>query len=135
MHSLVPASSASPSTTLSSFDSSLTDPIISTLTAMRPRPSLAPCSDTLLAHNFRLMAATNGALETTRGLFEKGLGKDVADKWEYFSCDESRVAKPDPSVYQNIWKKLGVAEGGEKNGWFIAAHTWCVERPSWRPQR
>ncbi|BGP26161.1 haloacid dehalogenase [Rhodotorula toruloides] len=124
MHSLVPASSASPSTTLSTFDSSLTDHIISTLTAMRPRPSLSPCSDLLLSHDFCLLAATNGALETTRGLFEKGLGKDVADRWEYFSTDEARVAKPDPSVYVNIWKKLGVEEGAEKEGWFIAAHTW-----------
>ncbi|GAA6053933.1 hypothetical protein JCM3770_004629 [Rhodotorula araucariae] len=122
MHGLVPPP---PSPLTEAPPPSLTDPILSSIPELPPRPSLAGASALLLAHGgFRLLAATNGALATTRGLFVRALGADVADRWEYFSCDEGRVAKPAPEVYRDVWKRLGVQEGDEKRGWFVASHTW-----------
>lgn len=94
---------------------------------MDPRPSLAPASALLHASGtkskFRLMAATNGELDSTRGLFRRALGEEEARKWDVFSCDEVRVAKPREEVYEAVWRRLGL-EGEERVGWFVAAHTW-----------
>ncbi|GAA5889018.1 hypothetical protein JCM8208_007745 [Rhodotorula glutinis] len=120
MHGLVPSSSAS-----SPLSSSLTDPVISRIPALDARPGLAAASSLLLSHGFRLLAATNGGLDTTKGLFARALGDDEAQRWEYFSCDEDKTAKPAPGVYRDVWKRLGVDEGDEKkHGWFVASHTW-----------
>ncbi|GJN92813.1 hypothetical protein Rhopal_005851-T1 [Rhodotorula paludigena] len=126
MHGLVPASAASSGErNPSQLPESLLEPIISAIPSLPPRPGLVQASELLLSGNFRLMAATNGALETTRGLFAKALGETKAQRWEYFSCDEDRVAKPAPSVYRDVWRKLGVdADAEKKHGWFVASHTW-----------
>ncbi|GAA6064104.1 hypothetical protein JCM10212_003667 [Sporobolomyces blumeae] len=119
MHGLVPASSAS------AIGPDLLEPVLSTLPKMRPRPGLVECSDVLqTSDKFRLMAATNGALATTKQLFENALGNDAAGKWEYFSCDQDKVAKPAPTVYRDVWKQLGVERDADKKGWFVASHTW-----------
>lgn len=122
MHGLVPSSSAA-----SPLSSSLTDPVISRIPTLDARPGLSAASSLLLSHNFRLLAATNGGLGTTRGLFARALGDDEAERWEYFSCDEDKTAKPAPSVYRDVWRRLSVDEGDEKkHGWFVASHTWYV---------
>ncbi|BGP41824.1 hypothetical protein JCM10449v2_005815 [Rhodotorula kratochvilovae] len=121
MHDLVPPPS-SPSDA-DAVSSSLTDPILACIPILPPRPSLARASSLLLAHGCRPLAATNGALATTRGLFARALGEEEADRWDYFSCDEDKVAKPAPQVYREVWKRLG-QEGEEKRGWFVASHTW-----------
>ncbi|GAA5957307.1 hypothetical protein JCM21900_000804 [Sporobolomyces salmonicolor] len=123
MSGLVPPSAASPSSSSTTFSPSLIDPVVASIPSMPARPGLGACAALLQMHNFRVMAATNGGLETTRGLFENALGKEEAGKWEYFSCDEDRVAKPSPSVYEDVWKKLGLG-GVERKGWFVASHTW-----------
>ncbi|GAA5851629.1 hypothetical protein JCM9279_002521 [Rhodotorula babjevae] len=116
MHGL---SSSSP------ISSSLTDPVISRIPTLEARPGLGTASSLLLSHGCRLLAATNGGLETTRGLFARALGDDEAQRWEYFSCDEDQAAKPAPSVYRDVWKRLGVDEGDEgRHGWFVTSHTW-----------
>ncbi|BGP18095.1 hypothetical protein JCM10213_004755 [Rhodosporidiobolus nylandii] len=124
MANLVPSSAAEPGA--SSFDwSSVVDPITSTIPSMAPRPGLAEATELLLSSNFRLLAATNGGLDTTKGLYEKALGKETAQKWEYFSCDEDKAAKPAPTVYRDVWKRFGIEEDAkDKLGWFVASHTW-----------
>jgi 2-haloacid dehalogenase len=94
---------------------------------MHPRPGLSEASQLLLSNGFRLLAATNGSNETTKGYFEKALGKTVAGRWGYFSCDEDKVAKPGPTVYRDVWRRLGFEENNEKKkGWFVASHSWCA---------
>ena len=112
------------------FPDPLLQEIVQTLTAMTPRPSLQACSTLLLsATKFNLLAATNGGLASTRGLFDRSLPSESSE-WGYFSCDTAQVAKPAPEVYENIWKKLEAIsfEKGEtefkREGWFIASHTW-----------
>lgn len=97
-------------------------PVLTTLKTLPPRPSLSAASAHLLENGFRCMAATNGGLESTQGLFTRALGSEVAEKWEYYSCDEDRVAKPAPSVYAAIRSRLGVQD--EEECWFVASHTW-----------
>ncbi|GAA5866959.1 hypothetical protein JCM8547_003932 [Rhodosporidiobolus lusitaniae] len=109
----------------SSFDwSSYTDPITSTIPYMTARPGLTEATDLLLADNFRLLAATNGGLDTTKGLYKKALGEETARKWGYFSCDEDKAAKPAPTVYRDVWRRFGFKDEEEKHGWFVASHTW-----------
>ena len=100
-------------------------PVLSALKSLPARPSLGAASSLLLENGFRCMAATNGGLESTRGLFKNALGDQVAERWEYYSCDEVRVAKPAPSVYAAIRKRLEV--GRDDESWFVASHTWSVE--------
>lgn len=100
-------------------------PVLNALKSLPARPSLGAASSLLLENGFRCMAATNGGLESTRGLFKNALGDQVAQRWEYYSCDEDRVAKPAPSVYAAIRKRLEV--GRDDESWFVASHTWSVE--------
>ena len=107
------------------FSGSTLAPVFATIPRMNPRPSLSACSSRFHESGlFRLMAATNGGAESTRGLFDAALGPEESVKWSVFSCDDVQVAKPAPIVYEAIWKKLGLAEGAERTGWFIASHTW-----------
>ncbi|GAA5982811.1 hypothetical protein JCM11641_004632 [Rhodosporidiobolus odoratus] len=124
MANLIPTSAASSDSV--SFDwSTYTHPIMSAIPSLGPRPGLAEATQLLLSQDFRLLAATNGGLDTTKGLYEKALGKETAGKWKYFSCDEDKAAKPAPTVYRDIWKRLGMEEAtAEKHGWFVASHTW-----------
>ncbi|GAA5937630.1 uncharacterized protein JCM15063_002071 [Sporobolomyces koalae] len=122
MHKLIPSTSAS------SIESNLLEPVTISVADMSPRPGLVECSRLLLESDpvrFRLLAVTNGALETTRNLFRKNLTND-SSQWEYISCDEIKIAKPDRKVYDNVWKRLGAESGdsGDKYGWFVASHTW-----------
>lgn len=114
---------ASPSAALA-FD--LT-PITSILTRLSARPSLATCSNLLLGSTepaFRLLAATNGGAEMTRGLFDRALGEEESSRWEVFSCDEIKVAKPAQEVYEAVWKKLGMEKKRTRAAWFVASHSW-----------
>lgn len=129
MHNLLPPSSQSstldPFTCTAETNSGLLAPIFEQLKRLPARPGLDAASETLLSSrgpHFRLMAATNGSLEMTKGLFTAALGEDHARRWEYYSCDEDRVAKPAPSVYDAIRKRLGVHDGDVC--WFVASHTW-----------
>lgn len=107
-------------------------PITSTLTSLTARPSLEACSRLLHSPStgaepsFRTLAATNGGAVTTRGLFDLALGEEESAKWEVWSCDEIKVAKPAPEVYEAVWKKLGLDKKKQRSGWFVASHTWCA---------
>lgn len=119
---------STPAYSTSVFSDEFLQPILMTLTAMTPRPSLAGCSKLLTATNkFTLLAATNGGAASTRGLFERALGKEIGGEggpWGVFSCDQHQVAKPAPAVYEQIWQRFEKEGLKERKGWFIASHTW-----------
>ena len=122
MHKLVSSPSQIDSKTM-------IDPIMSSIPSMPARPSLVPATKLLASSNspkFRLMAATNGGLETTKKLFTNAMGEELVDKmgWEWFSCDEDKRAKPDEKVYSDVWRALGKENEGDRKGWFVASHTW-----------
>lgn len=106
---VTPSEAALPYST-SVFSDEFLSPILMTLTAMTPRPSLAACSQLLVATGkFNLLAATNGGAASTRGLFERALGKEIGGEggpWGVFSCDTNQVAKPAPIVYEQIWQRF-----------------------------
>lgn len=104
-------------------------PITSVLPSMGARPKLRECTDILASDGrFSLTGATNGAAATTRGLFEKNLGKDGSENglWSVWSCDQIQVSKPAPIVYESIWQSLGQNDAAQRKGWFVAAHGWFV---------
>lgn len=102
-------------------------PLTSLLPKLSARPSLEACSrllNTCTEVEFLTMAATNGGAASTRGYFDQGLGEEESQKWQVFSCDEIKVAKPAPEVYETVWKRLGLEKKKNRAGWFVAAHTW-----------
>ncbi|GAA6025953.1 hypothetical protein JCM11491_005174 [Sporobolomyces phaffii] len=147
-------------------DADLVDPVLAALPTLSPRPSLAPCSRLLLldrsssesskssSTRFRLVAVTNGGLESTKNYFSAALGRDgarrrregegaggtndeddeeVVEGWSFVSCDEIGVAKPDPRVYDHVWSRLGQPNNDDdrrsatprrREGWFVASHSW-----------
>lgn len=104
--------------------SDLLQPVLGSIKTLPARPGLGAASAKLHQHGFRTMGATNGGLETTRGLFVNAFGEETAQRWDFYSCDEDQIAKPAPPVYAAIRKRLGLQPGDEC--WFVAAHTWCV---------
>lgn len=113
-----------------SFSAESLAPVLATIPKMDARPSLAECSALLLGSGkFKLLAATNGGIDSTRGLFDNALGEAESAKWGVFSCDTARVAKPAPAVYESIWQTLG-EEGKDRSGWFMASHCWCAFSPT-----
>lgn len=79
----------------------------------------------------------DGGKEMTRGLFTAALGNEAGGDLVsasdssnnsrgsgvgVFSCDEIKVAKPAPEVYQSILKRIGADK--DTNKWFVASHTW-----------
>ncbi|GAA6016740.1 hypothetical protein JCM8202_004409 [Rhodotorula sphaerocarpa] len=102
--------------------SDLLQPVLGSIKTLPARPGLGAASAKLHQHGFRTMGATNGGLETTRGLFVNAFGEETAQRWDFYSCDEDQIAKPAPPVYAAIRKRLGLQPGDEC--WFVAAHTW-----------
>ncbi|KAM0751097.1 HAD-like protein [Meredithblackwellia eburnea MCA 4105] len=104
------------------------DGVFAQLPKLAPRPSFAAAS-TLLVNSqtpgFKILAATNGGVDSTKGLLKAALG-DQAGEWSVLSCDELQVAKPDPRVYEACWERVGLGSesGKERRGWFVASHTW-----------
>lgn len=124
-------------TTTTSVDQKLLEPVLGSLSKMTPRDSLRSCIKTLHdspSIKFKLLAVTNGGLESTKNYFYKafdeegeGNGKELVEKvfeWSFLSCDELRIAKPDQKVYENVWNKLKEQGLDERKGWFVASHTW-----------
>lgn len=96
-----------------------------------------------------LWGATNGGLALARKLFEgafngsqsappppvfTGAGATAQQSATpspghgvaIFSCDESKVAKPDPRVYHEIKRRIMQSSDDHNNTsiWFVASHTW-----------
>ncbi|KAK4051711.1 hypothetical protein OIO90_004661 [Microbotryomycetes sp. JL221] len=103
----------------------------STITDMLPRISPRPSFKTeheLLSKcdsvKFKLVAATNGATETTRSLLNNSLGSQESKKWDVFSCDEIQIAKPSNKVYETVWERLGLTNVENRRAYFVASHQW-----------
>ena len=71
----------------------------------------------LEANGWKLIALTNGSIESTHQLLEK------AGALQYFSqvrsCDEVQRTKPHPEVYQLLPPSEGIT-------WMVAAHAWDI---------
>ncbi|KAK4050985.1 hypothetical protein OIV83_003114 [Microbotryomycetes sp. JL201] len=107
----------------STFDIS---PVTSILSSVPPRPSfmgLHTALSTCKSVEFKLVAATNGAAQTTRQLFNNALEPQESEKWEIFSCDEIQTAKPAPAVYEAVWHKLGMHDKASRRACFMTAWT------------
>lgn len=99
-------------------------PIMSNFQSLPARSGFAEAVRLLTSTGkYKLVAATNGGLDSTQGLLRGALGDSAASKWDVFSCDEIKVAKPNKEVYEKVWEKIG---GKEQSAWFVASHTWCV---------
>lgn len=130
--------------------------IFGTLSTLEPRPGMVEAFTKLYrdpsklpssVENVALWGATNGSLALAGKLFEgalssSGLSTQSHQKPEagsrslgtnlgLWSCDEIRVAKPDPRVYQELLKKVreGLDESNDKKTslWFVASHTWDTD--------
>jgi 2-haloacid dehalogenase len=74
--------------------------------------------DILSEAGFQIVTLTNGSAEFTRGALERvGLAGNVA---HVLSCDEIRVGKPHPRVYEMA---KNVSEG---EVWMVASHAWDI---------
>lgn len=116
---------------------SLTEAIMASLPTLGPRPKMVEAFN----HTYRdkekvpkhigqvdIWGATNGGTELARKLFKtalgengdelvQGSGNDRGKGVGIFSCDEIKVAKPAPEVYEAIKTKAGVGKDGNEVGW------------------
>jgi platelet-activating factor acetylhydrolase len=136
------------------FSESISEKIMSSLGTLKPRPGMVDAfsktyrEEKLVPSKFEqveLWGATNGGLALGEKLFKNALGADVelftgegvsskqrtssSSKGKgvgLFSCDEVKVAKPNPDVYRAIKERIEKdSKDGEKTTlWFVASHTW-----------
>lgn len=69
---------------------------------------------------FTGQGAISNQIKTSSSSSSKGSGIGL------FSCDEIKVAKPDPRVYQTILQRIQEENKDSSNTllWFVASHTW-----------
>jgi platelet-activating factor acetylhydrolase len=135
------------------YPESIKDRIMSSLGSLQPRPGMVEAftttyrDETLVPSHIdqvELWGATNGGLQLGEKLFKGALGDQVdifigsgaSDKQRVqgsngkglalFSCDEIKIAKPDPKVYQTIKSRIESEGKGSSDLslWFVASHTW-----------
>lgn len=95
--------------------------IVTELKRLPAREGLKEIFDGLRESGWDVYAVTNGGKAASLKYFELA-GVDLADD-HLLSCDDIKVAKPDPKVYENANKHLeSMGLKGEK--WFVAAHSW-----------
>lgn len=85
---------------------------------LAPRPGAAECLEILRAGGFEVYCLTAGDKLRVGGYFAQA-GIDMPN---LFSCDESKIGKPDPKAYMPLYEKLSK----EGQAWFAAAHQWDV---------
>lgn len=86
------------------------------LKAMEPRKHLVECITLLRKNGYECYGMTNGGKENTQGLYKQahsGEGQNFLGDLEkqVYSCDEFKIAKPNPEVYKGVLKKI---LGGER---------------------
>jgi len=106
--------------------------IMTEVKRLPPRDGLAECVDGLRSAGWDVYAVTNGSKQASLKYYE--LAGIELDADHLLSCDDIKVAKPDPKVYENTnsWLESRGCEGsttlsdGKKEGqrWFVAAHSW-----------
>lgn len=124
------------------------DQMMATLPALESRPGMVEAfSKTYRSQELRpksvghvsLWGATNGSLDLAGKLFNTALGQSGVQKqdtqakgdgYSIWSCDEIKVAKPDPRVYEAVKRKVLEGDGlkaDDSSLWFVASHTWDTD--------
>jgi 2-haloacid dehalogenase len=99
-------------------DDAAIERVMATLKELDPAEGAGASIQALTEAEFRILALTNGSEEITRTLLD---GAGLYGHFdELLSCDEIRVSKPHPSVYEMARHR----EPGEL--WMVAAHGWDI---------
>jgi len=135
------------------FPESVKDRIMASLGKLEPRPGMVEAfsktyrDEQLVPKHVKqveLWGATNGGLALGEKLFKGALGGDtevfigddgVGEKQVMrntlgkgvglFSCDEIKIAKPEPKVYEAIQNRIKTNSSSSSfSSWFVASHTW-----------
>ena len=102
--------------------------LIMDIKRLPPRDGLKEIFDGLRDAGWDVYAVTNGGKQASLKYYE--LAGVALDDDHLLSCDDIKVAKPDPKVYQNAnkWLESRGCEAHDKDGgrsrWFVAAHSW-----------
>src|SRR5579859_4131190 len=92
--------------------------VLGTFAELDPRPDLAEALELLANIDWKLLALTMGAVESTRGLLDRA---GLADHFEaLLSCDSIAITKPNATAYQLALER----SRGET--WMVAAHAWDI---------
>jgi 2-haloacid dehalogenase len=92
--------------------------VMSTMRELDPAEGAGASIQALTEAGFGIVALTNGSEELTKGLLEGGGLYGFFDG--ILSCDEIKVSKPHPEVYEMARRR----EPGEL--WMVAGHSWDV---------
>lgn len=100
------------------------DAVMTEIKRLKPRPGLKECYDGLREAGWDVYGVTNGGKETSLKYYE--LAGIELDGDHLLSCDEIKVAKPDPKVYENAhqWLTKAGHDREKEERWFVAAHGW-----------
>lgn len=122
---------------------------MASLQTLEPRPGMVDAFTKIYPSgegpDVQVWGATNGSMELAKKLFSstlssgggnarlsqsrEELSKAGPGAVGLYSCDQDRVAKPDPRVYTSVLdriqdKSLSSASKGSTSTWFVASHTW-----------
>lgn len=105
------------------------DDMMNSLPKLTPRKGMKLAFERYAAAGVQAWGATNGSLKLAQTIFANALGKEAAEKVHLFSCDEVKIAKPDPRVYAAIKERIAKADSTAAGGedvelWFVATHSW-----------
>lgn len=124
----------------------ITEKMMASLQGLTPRPGMVQAfteiyrSASKEGTEVHLWGATNGSRSLAEKLFTSALGLSPSGGGAdlhpgktvgVWSCDEIRVAKPDPRVYAAVKEKVlaeaGVKSEREASLWFVASHSWDTD--------
>jgi 2-haloacid dehalogenase len=94
------------------------DDVMGSMGALEAVPGAAEAFDRLKGSGFQIVTLTNGSVEFTAAALDRvGLRQHVS---HILSCDEVRVGKPHPTVYEMA---KNVSDG---DVWMVAGHAWDI---------
>jgi 2-haloacid dehalogenase len=96
--------------------------IMDAFKSMAPRPGLKKCFDGLRDAGWNVYGVTNGGKEVSLKYYHAA--EIELDAENLLSCDDIKIAKPDPKVYENAQQHLSTKGVEERKRWFVAAHAW-----------
>ena len=98
--------------------------VMKAITELPAREGLKECYDGLRDAGWDVFGVTNGAKEASLKYYS--LADVELDADHLLSCDDIKVAKPDPKVYETANSRLtsrGLGTKGDGERWFVAAHS------------